>query len=149
MVELRLVQPADVGEFLRVSESSGLFRPEELPAVEGMLSAHFAAGDSSEQTILVSESEGRLTGVVCFTERPFADRVWELQMIAVAGDLQGRGIGSQLLRAVECVVRDRGGRLLGGRHGRRGPRRRGRGGHPPRGELLPRRNCIEYVFEIG
>ena len=112
MVELRLVQPADVGEFLRVSESSGLFRPEELPAVEGMLSAHFAAGDSSEQTILVSESEGRLTGVVCFTERPFADRVWELQMIAVAGDLQGRGIGSQLLRAVECVVRDRGGRLL-------------------------------------
>ena len=112
VIELRLVQPADVGEFLRVSESSGLFRPEELPAVEGMLSAHFAAGDSSEQTILVSESEGRLTGVVCFTERPFADRVWELQMIAVAGDLQGRGIGSQLLRAVECVVRDRGGRLL-------------------------------------
>jgi hypothetical protein len=47
-----------------------------------MLEGHFAAGESSEQTILVYESGGVLRGVVCFTERPFADRVWELQMIA-------------------------------------------------------------------
>ena len=82
VVEMRAVNASDVLEFLRVSESSGLFRGEELGAVEGMLEGHFAAGESSEQTILVYESGGVLRGVVCFTERPFADRVWELQMIA-------------------------------------------------------------------
>lgn len=112
MFEMRAVVPADVAEFLRVSESSGLFRAEELGAVEWMLQGHFAAGESSEQTILVYESGGGLRGVVCFTERPFADRVWELQMIAVDGVEQRRGIGSGMLGAVEAVVRERGGRLL-------------------------------------
>ena len=37
MFELRAVTEVDVAEFLRVSESSGLFRAEELGAVEGML----------------------------------------------------------------------------------------------------------------
>lgn len=112
MFEMRAVVPADAAEFLRVSESSGLFRREELSAVEGVLSGHFAAGDGSEQTILVYESGGVLRGVVCFTERPFADRVWELQMIAVDGAEQRRGIGSRMLRVVEDLVRQRGGRLL-------------------------------------
>jgi len=112
VVELRAVVPADVGEFLRVSEGSGLFRREELGAVEGMLQGHFAAGEASEQTIQVYELGGRLRGVVCFTERPFADRVWELQMIAVDGVEQRRGVGSGMLRAVEDQVRQRGGRLL-------------------------------------
>ena len=112
MFELRAVTELDVGEFLRVSESSGLFRAEELGAVEGMLRGHLAAGESSEQTILVYESGGVLRGVVCFTERPFADRVWELQMIAVDGAEQRRGTGSSMLGAVEAEVRQRGGRLL-------------------------------------
>ena len=109
---MRAVNASDVLEFLRVSESSGLFRGEELGAVEGMLEGHFAAGESSEQTILVYDSGGVLRGVVCFTERPFADRVWELQMIAVDGAEQRRGIGARMLRAVEDWVRERGGRLL-------------------------------------
>ncbi len=98
MFELRAVTEVDVAEFLRVSESSGLFRAEEQGAVE--------------QTILVYESGGVLRGVVCFTERPFADRVWELQMIAVDGAEQRRGIGSLMLGSVEAEVRQRGGRLL-------------------------------------
>ncbi|MFN5743089.1 MAG: hypothetical protein ACK5A1_16045, partial [Planctomyces sp.] len=79
MVEMRAVNASDVLEFLRVSESSGFFGGVALGGVEGMLEGHFAAGESSEQTILVYESGGVLRGVVCFTERPFADRVWELQ----------------------------------------------------------------------
>jgi ribosomal protein S18 acetylase RimI-like enzyme len=38
--------------------------------------------------------------------------VWELQMIAVDGAEQRRGIGARMLRAVEDWVRERGGRLL-------------------------------------
>ena len=58
------------------------------------------------------ELGGVLRGVVRFTERPFADRVWELQMIAVDGAEQRRGIGSLMLGVVEAEVRQRGGRLL-------------------------------------
>jgi len=112
MFEMRAVVPADATEFLCVSEGSDLFQREELSAVQGMLSGHFAAGGGSEHSTPVYESGGVLRGVVCFTERPLADRVWDLQMIAVEGSERRRGVGSRMLRVVEDLVRQRCGRIL-------------------------------------
>jgi len=44
--------------------------------------------------------------------KPATDRTWELLMIAVKGDIQGKGRGTALLKHVENNLRTSGQRLL-------------------------------------
>ncbi len=109
---IRPITPADSPALVALSGSSGLFKPDELDAVRGMLDAYHDTGAAAGQQILADDEAGALVGVAYFTPREFADRVWELLMIGVDAARQRQGIGSRLLLAVEAEVRAANGRLL-------------------------------------
>ncbi len=61
--------------------------------------------------LAVDENE-RLTGYACYGPTPLTEGTYDLYWIAVDPDFAGRGIGTQLLQAVEQDARDRQGRML-------------------------------------
>ncbi len=89
-----------------------MFQPEELEAVQQMLDHYHLTDIANGHQILTYDDGGRLAGLAYFAPREFADRVWELLMIAVDAGCHRQGIGSRLLLAVEEAVRVTNGRLL-------------------------------------
>ena len=108
---VRPVVPADTQALVALSVSSGLFKPEKTEAVQWMLD-EYQSSNSAQGQMVVFEKQGALLGVAYYAPRPFADRVWELLMIAVNEADQRQGIGSTLLKAVENAVQGLQGRLL-------------------------------------
>lgn len=108
---IRPIVPADTPALVALSGSSGLFKPDELDAVRGMLDEYHATNAAGHR-IFAYEDGGALVGVAYFAPKAFTDRVWELLMIAVDEPRHRQGVGSALLLAVEGAVRASGGRLL-------------------------------------
>ena len=109
---IRPVAPADTPALVALSVSSGLFEPESSGAIREMLDEYHANVASSGQQMLTWDEGGTLVGIAYIVPRAFADRVWELLMIAVDASRHRQGVGSQMLEAVEEAVRAEGGRLL-------------------------------------
>lgn len=108
---LRAINQADTDTVVQLSCGSGLFAAEEADSLHGMLEEYFSTNSGGGE-IQLWETEGRAQGVIYFTPRPFADRVWEILMIAVDTPYQRTGIGSKMLVAVEDIVRKADGRLM-------------------------------------
>lgn len=108
---IRAVVPQDTSGLVDLSIRSGLFKPEEADAVRGMLDEYHSTNAVGGK-MQVWDEAGVLVGVVYFAQRPFADRVWELMMIAVDQERHRQGIGSKMLVEVEQVIRAEDGRLL-------------------------------------
>ena len=70
------------------------------------------ASDRTGDSWLVWEHDGSVVGVAFFEPREATDRVWYLQMLAVAPSAQGQGVGKRLLHCVEEDLRAREQRLL-------------------------------------
>ena len=111
-VMIRPIVPADTPALVALSGSSGLFNPDELEAVQGMLDDYHATKVGNGHQILTCVDGGTLLGIAYFAPKEFADRVWELLMIAVDESCHRQGNGSRLLLAVEDAVRAANGRLL-------------------------------------
>lgn len=109
---IRPIVPADTPALVALSGSSGLFQPSELDAIQEMLDEYHAANAANGHNIIAFEEHGALLGVAYFAPKAFADRLWELLMIAVDEPRQRQGIGSKLLLAVEDAVRALDGRML-------------------------------------
>lgn len=109
---IRLIVPADTPTLVALSGDSGLFKTEELGAVQEMLNNYHATKFSCGHQILTYDQGGTLLGIAYFCPKEFTDRVWELLMIAVDAVRHRQGIGSRMLMAVEDAVRRMNGRLL-------------------------------------
>jgi tRNA (guanine37-N1)-methyltransferase len=109
-LEFRLVDPADAGELLTLQRACWVQEMRANPGVE----IH-ALGESLEElegwlgthTVLVLRSAGRLVGAVRASLRPTPEgEVWDVGRLMVAPDLQGRGLGRQLLDRIEALAPD-------------------------------------------
>ena len=109
---IRPIVPADTPALVALSVGSGLFKPEESESIRGMLEEYHAVNAAKGHRILTDDEDGTLVGIAYFVPREFADRVWELLMIAVDAQRHRQGIGSRMLVAVEEAVRTGNGRLL-------------------------------------
>ena len=109
---MRPIVPADTPALVALSGSSGLFKTEELGAIQEMLDDYHATKVGIGHQILTYDQGGTLLGVVYFCSKEFTDRVWELLMIVVDAARHRQGIGSRMLLAVEDAVRRKNGRLL-------------------------------------
>ena len=109
---IRPIVPADTPALVALSGTSGLFKPNELDAIQGMLDEYHTANAANGHQIITYEDGGTLVAIAYFVPKEFTDRVWELLMIAVDAPRHRRGIGSKMLLAVEEAVRAANGRLL-------------------------------------
>ncbi len=92
--------------------ASGLFPADETGPLEGMMAEYVGGNIDEGHACVIDEEQGEPIGVAYYQPRPAADRLWDLTMIAVRPDRQGRGRGAALMRHVEGALRSGGHRML-------------------------------------
>ena len=104
---LRTFTPKDAPAVVDLVVAAGMFSREDAAFLKGALGINDA-------TCLVEDAEegSELASVVLYRPEEAADRAFDLTMIAVRPDLQGRGRGAVLMRHAEQDLRARGQRLL-------------------------------------
>lgn len=136
------VRPAvlgDAGELYTLQRACWLSELQDNPGVEiPALGETFAdvADWIVEPTVLTAHSGGRLVGAVRGRLR---GAIWEIGRLMVAPDLQGRGLGRDLLRLIEeaAPASATGYELFTGAGSVRNLRSYRRAGYRPRGEIEP------------
>ena len=101
----RAPRPNETPMLLSLAVSTGLFVQAEADALLGGVLSAFHTGSLGERHVVRVWQRGeRLSGWVYFAPDPNSERVWNLWWIGVAPDEQGRGVGSELMAAVEADV---------------------------------------------
>ena len=111
---IRPTTPEDAGSLIALAGATGLFPPEGLDALRGLLEDYFSGPRGTTDRFWMTDDgdgDGAVGVVYCEPER-MADRTWNLQLIAVHPSRHRRGRGGLLLQHVEQALRARNGRLL-------------------------------------
>jgi ribosomal protein S18 acetylase RimI-like enzyme len=111
---LRPATSADTPAILALGVATGMFRADEVDGLRDILDDVHAGRLGPDQHLVVWDDARSKTpaGVVYFRPNVMSDRTWDLLMIAVAPERQGRGIGGMLITFAEATIREAGGRML-------------------------------------
>lgn len=105
---IRAIKTSDLEELKAVIETSGLF-PSSL--LEGMVSDFFVNPESPDIWLTKVINEKPIAIAYCAPERLTAG-TYNLYLIAVHKDLQGKGIGGELMNYLETLLKAAGNRIL-------------------------------------
>lgn len=106
--QIRRVEPADAGELFTLQRACWVQEQHanpgvSIPALEETLDDVIAW--TSTDTVLVARSAGRLVGAVrARLHTTEGGSVWDIGRLMVAPDLQGRGLGRELLTQIEALA---------------------------------------------
>lgn len=109
---LRPTTPADTDALVAITDATGFFKPHEIDTLREVFDEYHAESQELGHACRTWDDAGAPAGFVYYAPAPMTDRTWELWWIVVDKGRQGRGLGGQLLAAVEVDVRRLGGRLL-------------------------------------
>ena len=104
---IRSITRDDVPALKGVIDATGLFPSAML---DGMVAGFFEGGEAEEYWFAYDDGEP-VAVAYCAPER-MTEGTWNLYLIAVHPDRQGRGYGTAMMGHVERALADRGGRLL-------------------------------------
>jgi len=107
---LRPVGRAQRAPLERLTRATGLFRPEEVALAVELLDESLAGDD--DYRFLGAYADDDLVAYACWGPTPGTQGTYDLYWIVVAPTWQGKGIGTQLLDAVEKALTADGCRLL-------------------------------------
>jgi tRNA (guanine37-N1)-methyltransferase len=102
--EIRLVQPADAGELFTLQRACWVAELQSNPGIEIPALAESLADVRAwiaTDTVLVARAAGRLVGAVRARRH---DETWDIGRLMVAPDLQGGGLGRDLLERIEALA---------------------------------------------
>lgn len=108
---IRPVTPADSPTVTALAVAAGMFPADDTTVTDQMMADYFARNRELGHGCLIDEEDEPL-GVVYYAPVTATDRTWNLLMIAVHPDAQGRGRGAALMRHVEDALRASGQRVL-------------------------------------
>lgn len=109
-----MIRPAEAGDAAAVTAlaiATGTFASEDAGVVDRMMADYFAVGRDAGHRCLIDGEDG-VRGVAYALPLPATEGTWELLMIAVQPDQQGRGRGHALLARLEDELRSGGQRLM-------------------------------------
>lgn len=104
--ELRL---SDSPGVRALTEATGYFRADEVDVAVELVDETLAKGEAAGYRFFFADEGEKLVGYACFGAIPCTLTSWDLYWIAVDPALQGRGLGRELLGAVEAEVASAGG----------------------------------------
>ena len=108
---IRPATPDDKKALMAIADAIGMFSPQELSELGGMLAEYFD-GNLGSDHFWSTYDDGEPVGVAYYAPEQYAYGTWNLYFIAVHPERQGEGIGGQLLRYVEQMLASRGERVL-------------------------------------
>ncbi len=109
-----MIRPATLNDkkaLMAIAEAIGLFKPQELEELDGMLAEYFD-GNLGKDHFWITYADTNPVGVAYYAPEPYANGTWNLYFIAVHPQYQGKGYGTKLLRHVEQALTTRGERIL-------------------------------------
>ena len=107
---LRPVGRAQRGPLERLTAATGRFRPDEVAIAVELLDEALAGDD--DYRFLGAYTEDALIGYACWGPTPGTTGTFDLYWIVVDPNSQGKGVGTQLLQAVERKLTTDDGRLI-------------------------------------
>jgi GNAT superfamily N-acetyltransferase len=108
---IRAIEPSDTPALVEMARGTDAFKPIEIEALREVLDDYHAANAAAHRAVAI-EQDGRVVGFAYFAESAMTDRTWSLWWIVVDRQMQARGVGGELLRYVESVVKSLAGRQL-------------------------------------
>lgn len=102
----------DAELIVRIVEHGGVFSAEEARAVEGLLDYYFRTAEQDEYLFITADEGGRPVGFACYGRIALTEKNFELNWIGSDPSAKRKGVGTELLKAVENSARERGGRFL-------------------------------------
>lgn len=106
------VTPADEAHVREIVAATGLFRPNEVDVAAELVGVRLRDGAASGYEFVFAEQDGVVLGYACYGLNTVTLASYDLYWIAVRPNLQGRGIGRQLLTAVEARIAAAGGQQI-------------------------------------
>lgn len=106
------VSTADEAHVRDIVAATGLFRPNEVDVAAELVRVRLRDGESSGYEFLFAEQNGEVLGYACYGLNTVTLASYDLYWIAVRPNLQGQGIGRQLLAAVEEKIAAAGGQQI-------------------------------------
>ena len=82
-----------------------------MAVAEELIDSYLDDPSGSGYYILVAEADSTVEGYICFGSTPLTDGTWDIYWMAVAGEKQGQGIGSALMKSAEKEIMKGQGRL--------------------------------------
>ena len=83
----------------------------EVVVAEELIDSYLADAYRSGYHILVSEVDSVVVGYICYGPTPLTEGTWDIYWMAVAPQMQGKGIGTALIESAEKNIKKAQGRL--------------------------------------
>ncbi len=97
----------------KLTAATGFFRPDEVAVAVELVEERLEKGAASGYYFCFADNaDGSLAGYVCYGPIPCTIGSYDLYWIAVANQLQGRGLGKALMRKAETAAKAGGGRKM-------------------------------------
>jgi D-alanine-D-alanine ligase len=106
------VSPVDEAHVRDIVAATGLFRPNEVDVAAELVRVRLRDGEASGYEFIFAEQNGEVLGYACYGLNTVTLASYDLYWIAVRPNLQGQGIGRELLTAVESRVAAAGGKQV-------------------------------------
>jgi GNAT superfamily N-acetyltransferase len=106
------VRREDIDAVRSLVAATGFFSREEEEIAAELVEERLARGAKSGYEFIFAETEGRLEGYACYGPIAGAFGAFDLYWIAVHPDLQGRGLGLEIMRRAEAAMAAQGARAV-------------------------------------
>ena len=110
---IRRLQAGDRTPLEKLVSMDGLFTTDEVAVALELIDAALAE-PGGEYRVLVAEgqSEGQLSGYICYGPTPMTEGTWDLYWIATHPEARGCGVARALVQRMEDELRGIGARLV-------------------------------------
>jgi ribosomal protein S18 acetylase RimI-like enzyme len=109
---IRPTVPEDTPALTELARETGVFKPAEVVALTEVFDDYFGGDYEVGHRCVTYEQDGRLIGFAYYAPAAMTDGTWYLYWIAVAVNVQARGVGGLMLRHAEEEIARAGGRIL-------------------------------------
>ena len=111
-IKIRPMAGEDKPAIMHILCATPEFKPSEVVVAEEVLDSYLNDPSAGYFTLVAETDTAAIAGYVCFGTTPLTEGTWDIYWIAVARDMQGKGIGAALLTVAENKIKQVEGRLI-------------------------------------
>jgi ribosomal protein S18 acetylase RimI-like enzyme len=113
MVKIRKMISQDRDIIFDIIAKTNMFTQAEIDVAMELIDIFLTKKDQKDYIIYVAENKGKeVVGYVCYGPTPATEGTFDLYWIAVSPNMQGKGVGKELLSFTENNVLKQNGRLI-------------------------------------